>query len=92
MHYELWFERHVAGFYILRNFHSVMFGFLLWYTHTDGEMVMLMIKRRCSDDKVAVRKASIQTITSLAKLRQKGIQEKVLWKADDVKLCSIIVD
>ena len=53
---------------------------------------MLMIKRRCSDDKVAVRKAAVQTITSLAKLRQKGIQEKVLWKADDVKLCSIIVD
>ena len=82
----------LLAFTYYENLHSVMFGFLLWYTHADGEMVILMIKRRCTDDKVAVRKAAIQTITSLAKLRQKGIQEKVLWKADDVKLCSIIVD
>ena len=44
-----------------------------------GDVVMSMIKRRCSDDKVAVRKAAVQTITNLAKLRESGIQEQVLY-------------
>ena len=53
---------------------NVLFHYLLI-----GDVVMSMIKRRCSDDKVAVRKAAVQTITNLAKLRESGIQEQVLY-------------
>ena len=62
-----------AKFNALQNF--LLYSMFIYYYSLTG--VVSMIKRRCSDDKVAVRKAAVQTITNLAKLRESGIQEQV---------------
>ena len=53
---------------------------MLSYTHCcsgDDSLVMNMLQRRTSDNKVAVRKSALQALEALSRLRRNGVLEEV---------------
>ena len=53
---------------------------MLSYTHCcsgDDSLVMNMLQRRTSDNKVAVRKSALQALEALSRLRRNGVIEEV---------------